>query len=517
MKILSKEQVYEADKLTEQRQNISSFSLMERAGTQIFNWLHVRLKGAQVPVHVFCGIGNNGGDGLVIARHLITHGYNVKTYIVNYSDKRSKDFLLNYDAIKKVTKEWPILLNDDKSFPEIFSDDIIIDAVFGIGLNRGVCDWVCNLFAHFKESKAFTVSVDIPSGLYTDKVPDSPEGVVNAHYTLSFQTPKLVFFLPETARYTDHWEVLDIGLDHEYLHHVETEANLIGKYDVLPMYKPRNKFDHKGVFGHALIIGGSYGKIGAVTLATKSALVSGAGLVTAYVPKCGYLPIQSSFPEAMVITDTYDEYLTEINPELTCNAIGIGPGMGKSSTTLKAFEDFLSKNETPLVVDADALNLLSENPKLLKKLPVNSILTPHAKELERLIGEWKDDFDKLEKTKAFSKKHSVIVVIKGANTITVYGDKLYVNATGNPGMATAGSGDVLCGVICGLIAQGYDALIASLFGTYLHGKAGDIAIEVTGYQSLTASHIIEYIGDAYLDLFKQPEQPVQEEQKEQEE
>ena len=487
---------------------------MERAGTEIFNWLHIRLKGAQVPVHVFCGIGNNGGDGLVIARHLITHGYNVTTYIVNYSDKRSKDFLLNYEKIKQVTKDWPILLTDKNSFPEISPDDIIIDAVFGIGLNREVCNWVCDLFIHFKNSKAFTVSVDIPSGLYTDKIPDNSEGVVQANYTLSFQTPKLVFFLPQTAHYTDHWEILDIGLDQEYLYNVETEANLIGKFDVLPMYKPRNKFDHEGNYGHVLIIGGSYGKIGAVILATKAVLSAGAGMVTSFVPKCGYIPIQSSFPEAMVLTDEHQEYITKIHSDGNFNTIGIGPGMGKHTLTLKAFEDFLDNCNTPLVIDADALNLLSENPKLLKKLNKNSILTPHAKELERLIGEWQDDFDKLKKTKAFSKKYNVIIVVKGANTITVYVDKFYVNATGNPGMATAGSGDVLCGIICGMLAQGYDPLMASVFGVYLHGKSGDIAIQYTGYQSFIASNLIEYLGDAYLDLFKQPEQYNQEEEQE---
>jgi len=313
MKIFSKEQIYAGDKLTTERQNITSVDLMERAGTQIFNWLHMRMQGAQVPIHVFCGIGNNGGDGLVVARHLVTHGYNVKTYVVNCSDKRSKNFLINYDRIKilinydrikNTTKDWPTLLSCAEDFSNIIIDekDIIVDAIFGIGINRPVEDWV-----------AYTLSIDVPSGLHTDKAVEDPEAVVNAGYTLSFQTPKLVFFLPETAKYTVQWEVLDIGIDPEYLYTTETEAELIGKNEVLPIYRPREKYSHKGTFGHSLIIGGSYGKIGAVTLASRGALSVGAGKVTAYVPKCGYIPLQTSFPEAMVITDTNEEKITKID------------------------------------------------------------------------------------------------------------------------------------------------------------------------------------------------------------
>ncbi|MCH4553302.1 NAD(P)H-hydrate dehydratase [Aestuariibaculum lutulentum] len=511
MKIFSKEQVYEGDRLTVERQQISSADLMERAGVAIFDWFHRRMQGEQVPIHVFCGIGNNGGDGLVLARHLILDGYNVKTYIVNYSDKRSKDFLINYDRIKQTTKDWPTLLKEGDDFPEIGERDIIVDAVFGIGLNRPIQQWVLLLFKHFDESRAFTLSVDIPSGLQTDKVPESDLCVVKANYTLSFVTPKLVFFLPETAKFTDQWEVLDIGFDQQYIFETETEANLIGKNEVIPLYIPRDKFSHKGSFGHSLIIGGSYGKIGAVTLASKAALTVGSGLVTAYVPKCGYIPLQSGFPEAMVITDKNEEKITNISFVIKPTVIGLGVGIGTAAPTIKALEVFFKENKIPSVIDADGINILSRAPELLDLLPPETVLTPHPKELERLIGEWTDDFDKLNKVKAFSKKHNVIVIIKGAHTITVYQEKLYVNSTGNPGLATAGSGDVLTGMITGLIAQGYDPLIASVFGVYLHGKSADIAVEDYGYESLTASHVINYIGEAYLDLFKRPE-PTQEDE-----
>jgi hydroxyethylthiazole kinase-like uncharacterized protein yjeF len=511
MKILSKEQIYQGDKITIEKQNISSADLMERAGIQIFNWLHKRMQGAQVPIRVFCGIGNNGGDGLVLARHLITHGYNVLTYVVNCSDKRSKDFLINYDKIKNVTHDWTLLLSCKEEFPTIDKDDIIVDAVFGIGLNRPADDWVKALFQHFNTSKAFTVSIDMPSGLYTDKIPEDENAVVWSDYTLSFVSPKLVFFLPETAKFVTQWSVLDISIDEEYLSEIETEVEFIEKYEVLSIYKPRDKFSHKGHFGHSLIIGGSYGKIGAVTLTSRAALSTGAGLITAYIPKCGYTILQASFPEAMVITDKNEDYISKIDFNIKPTVIGIGVGLGTHTKTIDAFEVFLKQNKRPLVIDADGLNILSKKKSLLKHLPKNTVLTPHPKELERLIGKRKDDFDKLNKVKTFSKKHKVIVVIKGANTITVFKDKLYINSTGNPGMATAGSGDVLTGIITGLISQKYTSLEATIFGVYLHGKAADIAVEDIGNESLISSHIIEYLGEAYLDLFEQDEELPKEE------
>jgi len=506
MKILSREQIYEADQLTAERQNISSTELMERAGVQVFNWLHSRLQGAQVPIHVFCGIGNNGGDGLVLARHLFIHGYNVHTYIVNYSDKRSNDFLVNYDRIKESTKEWPIMLKNADDLPKIAKEDIIVDCVFGIGLNRPADNWVKQLFQHFRKSNAFTLSIDIPSGLYTDKIPEDENGVVWANYTLSFQTPKFVFFLPQTAKYSTQWEALDIGLDLKYLYEIDTQVDLIGKHEALTWYQPREKFSHKGTYGHVLIIGGSYGKIGAVQLATKAALRSGCGLATAYVPKCGLIPLQASVPEAMVITDNDEKQISSIKFDIEPNAIGIGVGLGTDEQTIEAFESFLKTNNKPLVIDADAINILSKKPQLINFLPELSILTPHPKELERLIGTWKDDFEKLNKTADFAKKHNLIVVIKGANTITVFDNRFYVNSTGNPGMATAGTGDVLTGVITGLLAQGYEPILATLFGVYLHGRSGDIVVENYGYQSLIASHIIEGLGSAYIDLFQRPDQ-----------
>ena len=506
MKFFSAKQIYAADKFTIEKQQISSIDLMERAAIQIFNWLHVRMQGAQVKIHLFCGIGNNGGDGLALARHLKEHGYNIEVNVVNYSDKRSKDFLINLDRLKE-RKVWPNFLERDGEFTVIGPDDIIIDAIFGIGLNRSPDPWVARLIGHLNSSGAFILSIDIPSGLYMDKAIEDVNAVIKANHVLSFQVPKLVFFLPETGVFSNQWEILDIGLDEEYLKDTETEFEVIGKSEVLPMYKPREKFSHKGTYGHSLIIGGSYGKIGAVTLSAKACLTSGSGLVTAYVPRCGYVPIQTSLPEVMVITDKNETAIGAITFDIKPTVIGLGVGLGMASETGDALSEFLETNKLPLVIDADGLNLLAKHKSFLKKLPTKTILTPHPKELERLIGTWKDDFDMLKKAKVFSKKYDVILTIKGAHTMTIYNNHGYVNSTGNPGMATAGSGDALTGIITGLIAQGYEPLQAAIFGVYLHGMAGDLAIEHTGYQALTTSKLIDNIGMAFVDLFKMPEPP----------
>ena len=508
MKIFNAKQIYEADKFTINKQQITSGQLMERAAIQVFNWMHSRMQGAQTKIHLFCGIGNNGGDGLVLARHLQDHGYNIEVFVVNYSEHRSKDFLINLDRLKE-KGVWPDFLSEQSEFPSIGKEDIVVDAIFGIGLNRVPDDWVIGLMEHLNNSNAFILAIDMPSGLFMEAGLTHTEGVIKANYVLTFQVPKLVFFLPETGKYIDHWEVLDIGLDQEFLFGLKPQYELIGKNEVLSLYIPRERFSHKGTYGHSLIIGGSYGKIGAVVLAAKGSMLAGSGLVTTYVPRCGYLPLQTALPEAMVITDKEELEISKIDFGLVPSAIGIGVGMGTTVATVKAFSEFMKGNKLPLVIDADGLNILSKNRDLFKKMPPQTVLTPHPKELERIIGKWTDDFDKLKKAKQFSEKYDCILVIKGANTITIYKDMGYVNTTGNPGMATGGSGDVLTGVITGLLAQGYSPMNAAIFGVYIHGRAADIAVEECGFQALIASGILDNIGKAYLDLFQvaEPDAP----------
>ncbi len=512
MKILSTEQFYQADKATLESQNLKSIDLMERAAEQCFNWFDINLKGSPVPIHIFCGIGNNGGDGLALGRILIKHGYNVTVYIANFTDKRSPDFLINYNLIREVSDDWPILMTSEEDFPTINNEDIIVDALFGIGLNRPTEGWVKQLIEYLNNTKAFILSIDIPSGLYPEKPVNHSETIIKSSFTLTFQNPKLAFLLAENYQYVPSFNILDIGLDFNFIESLKPLANTFGKFEIQQIYKPREKYDHKGSFGYSTIIGGSYGKIGAVSLATKSALKVGAGVMTAFVPKCGYTILQTSIPEAMVVTDASENLITNIQLKSTSMAIGIGPGLGTDKKTVEAFKNFLSNTkESQLVIDADALNILSENKEILDLLPENSILTPHNGELIRLIGDWKNDFHKIELVKKFSKKHKVIVVVKGANTLLITNDDVYINTTGNPGMATAGSGDVLTGMITGLLSQKYNPLEAAILGVYLHGSAGDIAASYLGFEAVIASDIIDNIGNAYQELFKKEMPPEQKE------
>lgn len=507
MTVLTAEQLYKAHQKTLETQQISELELIERAGMQVFNWIHTRMQGSQVKIHLFNGIGNNGAVGLSLAKHLLLHGYNVDNYVVNFSKKRTPAFLANYDKVKDL-KSWPILINSSEEFPEeIGADDIIIDAIFGIGLNKDTGDLVNNLFKCLSQSTAFKLAIDIPSGLYADKAVDLNHAL-KVNYTLTFHSPKLAFFLPETAVFTEQWEVLDIGLDLSSLHD-EIAPRLISKHEVLPLYQMREKYSNKFSYGHALIIGGSFGKLGSVVLSSKAALKTGCGLVSAYTPNCGMSILQTTFPEAMVQVSNDEKVLKEIKPDGQFNAIGVGVGMGTNTETISGFSFFLKENDKPLVIDADALNCLSQQKELLKYLPENTVLTPHKKELERLVGAWENDFEMLEKVKVFSQSYKCIVVIKDAVTLIISDSQVCINTSGNPALATAGSGDVLTGMLTSLIAQGYSPLNAAIMAVYLHGRTADIAVEQTGYQSFIASDGVEYIGKAYLDLFKQPEPPVQ--------
>lgn len=506
MKIFDVKHLAEADKVTIEKQGITSEQLMERAATKVYEEIHKRLKNNPLPIKIFCGIGNNGGDGLVLGRMLLLEGYNVKVYVVNFTNKRSPDFLVNYNRFQEISKKWPILLKEEEDFPEIASGDFVIDAIFGIGLNRPAEGWVADLIKHINGSGAFILSVDMPSGLFSNKVPGKEDAIIKSNFTLTFQAPKLVFFLPQTAEYVGDFQVLDIGLDKEFLASAPAAAQLISKTEAAGLYKPRKQFSHKGSYGHSLIVGGSYGKIGSISLTATAALKAGAGMVTLYAPSCGYEILQTVLPEAMVITDKGKRELEDIQFDMQPSVICFGMGVGTSEKTMETYENFLQKIKEPMVIDADGLNMLSKNKKLIEYIPKGSVLTPHPKELERLIGEWKDDFDKIEKAKEFSRNHKLILVLKDAHTITVSGEDLYVNNSGNPGMATAGSGDVLAGIITGLMSQQYEPLIAAVLGTYLHGRAGDIAATSLGYESMVAGDLTRFLGAAYIDLFKNDNQ-----------
>ena len=511
MKIFSTDQLKQADEVTLEKQELSSEELMERAATLVFREIHKRLDGAKIPIKIFCGIGNNGGDGLVIARLLIEQGYEVVVYVVNYSDKRAKNFLLNYDRVKNITKKWPVLLKSEEDFPEIKVGDFIVDAIFGLGLNRPLVEWVANLVKYINKSGAFVLAVDMPSGLMADSAVEDKSSIIHASYTITFQTPKLSFYLPETAGFVGELQVIDIGLDLDFIKQQRGIAQTIAKQEARVLYKPRKKFTHKGDYGHALMIGGSYGKIGSITLSATAALKAGAGMVTVFAPKCGYNILQTALPEAMVITDENERLLSNIKFDLDPDVISFGVGVGTAKETADAFEKLLKQNKKPMVIDADGLNLLAKNVNFLKLLPEGAVITPHPKELQRLIGEWKDDFEKLEKAKELVRKYKLILVLKGAYTFIITSEDIYINTSGNPGMATAGSGDVLTGIITAFIGQGYDTLRAAVLGVYLHGKSGDIVAQRLSYEGVIAGDIARYTGAAIFDLFetKEPtQQPI---------
>lgn len=496
MKILSTSQIYKADQVTVQNEGITSADLMERASQKCVEWL-LKLDLSQYQhIHVFCGIGNNGGDGLVISRLLFEKGFHVSTYVVNFSPNRTKDFQINLDKLVEsglVAGE----IDSISSFPDISSGELIIDAIFGIGLNRTPEGVAGKIIQAINRSGVKVIAIDFPSGLFAESPVDAVENVIKADYTLTFQNPKLAFFIRDNQDYIGELVILDIGLDQGFINSMDSNFILIDHAMIKALIRKRKRFSHKGSYGHSLMIGGSFGKIGAVILASKAALKAGSGLVSAFIPKCGYTAMQSSNPEVMVEVDD-ENYIQYFNYKTKPNAIGIGMGLGMHLKTKKGFVAFLERCKLPMVIDADGLNIISEYDELSNLIKEDNILTPHPKEFERLVGTWDNDYEKLEKQLKFSEDHKCLIVLKGAYTSVSYNGSIFFNPTGNPGLATAGSGDVLTGVITGLVAQGYRPLEAALIGVYIHGRSADLAIEKNeSMESFIASDCIKYMGKVF--------------------
>jgi hydroxyethylthiazole kinase-like uncharacterized protein yjeF len=493
LKILTTEQIKVLDAQTIATEPIASIDLMERASLAFVRWFVQRFNNTQ-QVGVVCGTGNNGGDGLAIARMLRERHYNVKVWIVKGGSEGS-DFKQNRDRLAGIE------VNEIQSEPDdaMFSDrHILIDALFGSGLSRPLTDLNSKVVAVINRTNCIRVSVDIPSGLMADK--HSQGAIVRAHHTVTFQLPKLAFMLPENEGYTGEWHVVDIGLSAQHIEAAKSDNFYLTGTWVRPRLKPRRKFAHKGDVGRSLLIAGSHGKIGACVLAARALLRTGAGLLTVHVPECGYEILQSSVPEALVSTDKHDEFISDVGKIKDYDAIGVGPGIGTHKETVKAFNKVL-KSGKPMVIDADGLNILSANKKLLRQLPPRSILTPHPGEFKRLAGAWSDDFERLELQRTLAKDTGCIVVLKGAHTCTVTPDgKAHFNSTGNPAMATGGSGDVLTGILTSLLAQGYEPGDAALIGVFVHGRAGDMALEKLGGGTIIASDIVDIIPHSFGSL-----------------
>ncbi len=496
LKILSSTQVRNLDQFTIDHEPIAPIDLMERACQSFTDWFAARFS-QDKKIGIVCGPGNNGGDGLGIARMLLQLGYPIKVWIVKGGLKESDSFKKNLEKIRGKADLFEITKSSDKG---LFSEcDILIDALFGSGLSRAVDGTFLQAITCVNQSGAIRISVDIPSGLFMDSHTEG--ATVQAQHTVSFQLPKLAFFLPENQDKVGQWHLVDIGLSEAFIDSIETQNTFVTARSIKKIVRPRKTFSHKGVFGHALLIAGSFGQMGACVLAAKAALRSGVGLLTVHVPNSGNFIVQTSVPEAMTSVDVNDNYFSGIKEVLNYSAIGIGPGLGIESSTVNAFAKTLEDFKKPMIIDADGLNILSANPALLKLIPERSILTPHPKEFERLAGGWKDDFERLELLRAFAHRTKSIIVLKGAFSSIAFPDgQVYFNSTGNPGMATGGSGDVLTGILTGLLAQGYSSQETALLGVYLHGLAGDLASVELGVNSMIASDIVHKIPHAFIKL-----------------
>ncbi len=500
MKIFYSQQVREADEYTIKNEPIASIDLMERAATRLTEWL-LSFFGSGNYV-VFAGPGNNGGDGLATARLLAENGSSVKVYDLNFTEKRSPDFKVNYDRLVNMGIV-PEKINDISDFPDMDEDAVIVDAIFGSGLSRPVRGLPADVIKQINRLDNPVVAVDIPSGLFgEDNTGNVPEHIVRADYTLTFQYPFLSFLLPENENFVGNWTVLDIGISREYIDKTKADYYFVEEQDAAALIKDRALFSHKGTFGHGLLVAGSYGKMGAAVLAAQAAVRAGLGLLTVHLPKVGYQIMQTAFPEAMISIDLSDSYVTEV-PELNSfDALGFGPGVGVQKEALMVLARLL-ETKKPVVIDADGLNLLAQHKDLLKLLHDKVILTPHPKEFERLYGQSAiNGYERLQQLRDFAFGHNVTVVLKGHYTAIAVPEKetVYFNSTGNPGMATGGSGDVLTGIILGLLAQGYTEKDAAILGTYIHGLSGDISLEYESYESLIASDIINNIGAAFKEI-----------------
>ena len=497
MKIFSASQIRNWDAFTIRNEPVSTIDLMERAAAASAEWILQHSKPSS-SIKVFCGKGNNGGDGLAIARMLIWQKLPVAIYVVETRSQGTDDFNINLARLREITSDIHFL-ESVEAFPLIKQEEFIIDALFGTGLNKRTTGLFQQLILHLNNSKAKIISVDMPSGLFTDK---SSKGntVTRASYTLSFQSKKLAFLLEENESYVGSVVILDIGLSKEYYNNEQSGLELIEKIDIDQIYVPRKIFANKGIYGHACMIAGSYGMIGAAILSAKACLRSGAGKLTCYICKEGYNIMQTSLPEAMckIFGNTF---IKDIESVKNFDSIGIGPGIGRHLSHKQLLQKVFKNSKNPVVIDADALNVLSSCPGMYKSIPRQSIITPHPKEFERLFGRSENDFERVDLALLKAKELNIYIVLKGHYTLIATPEgKGYFNSTGNAGMATAGSGDVLTGILTGLLAQRYSPLHSCLMGVYLHGLAGDIASKKISQEAIIASDIIDNLGEGFLQI-----------------
>lgn len=503
MKIFTSAQIHELDRYTIEHEPIKSVDLMERAAKAITRAVAEEWT-THTPVVVFAGPGNNGGDALAVARLLTNEGYKVRTYLFNITNHLSDDCVTNRQRLLdgRHAKDFTeITAKFDP--PELTADTLVIDGLFGSGLNKPLAGGFASLVKYINQSPAKVVSIDVPSGLMSeDNTYNVRANIIHATLTLTLHEKKLAFLFGDAQQFIGRLKVLDIRLSQEYIQKTEAQYYVLEESDVRSRLLHRDDFAHKGNMGNALIVAGNYGMSGAAILATRACLRSGAGKVTVHTPKKNYGVMQISVPEAVLHMDHEETAFTEAVDTDGFDALGIGPGLGCQETTAIAMIAQIRRAQCPIVADADALNILASHRAWMQQLPKGIIMTPHPKELDRLTGSPANaDFERLHRTRELAQSLQAYIILKGHNSALCLPDgQVVFNPTGNSGMATAGSGDVLTGIITALLARGYHQHNACIVGMYLHGLAGDIAVKTLGKESLTASDIIDYLPHAFKHL-----------------
>jgi len=533
MKIYSTAQIRAWDAYTIEREPIASVELMNRAAGAFADWLTQLYPDTERPVWIFAGTGNNGGDGVAVARLLHRRFYTAKVFVCDFGGKHSADFDAQLAALPPQRAVDLALLTSPDQFPLVPANVLVVDALFGSGLSRPLEGAWAELVARLNGLPNDVLAIDLPSGLFADRhtpylatttnrgdaearstsfsknTPrlcgsagqDPADNVVHATRSFSFETPKLAFFFPENAGRVGEWDFGSIGLRPEYARTTDTDFHVVTPADARALAKPRPRFSHKGTFGHALLLNGHFGSMGAAVLAAEACLRAGVGLLTVHTPRCGYGILQTRVPEALCSVDASDSRWTELPDLSRYSAIGAGCGIGQEAQTAHVLKRLLQTARVPLVLDADALNLLAKHPNWFSFLPENAVLTPHPKEFERLFGPSANDFERNALQRAKAREHRVFIVLKGACTAIACPDgSCWFNTTGNPGMATGGSGDVLTGLLAGLLAQGYTPQDACLLGVYLHGLAGDLAAAEKSQAGMVAGDLVNFMGKAWLEV-----------------
>ena len=500
MKIFTSAQIHELDRYTIEHEPIRSVDLMERAAKAITHAITEEWT-THTPVVVFAGPGNNGGDALAVARLLINEGYKVKTYLFNITNHLSDDCVLNRQRLLD-GKHAKDLIEVTAKFdpPELTADMLVVDGLFGSGLNKPLAGGFASLVKYINQSPAKVVSIDVPSGLMSeDNTYNVRANIIHAYLTLTLHERKLSFLFGDAQQFIGKLKVLDIRLSPEYIQKTEAQYHVLEENDIRSRLLHRDDFAHKGNMGNALIVAGSYGMAGAAVLATRACLRSGVGKVTAITPRKNYDIMQIAVPEAVLQMDHEETAFTEAVDTDGFDALGIGPGLGRQETTAIAMIAQIRRAQCPIVADADALNILASHRAWMQQLPKGIIMTPHPKELDRLTGSPANaDYERLHRTCELAKSLQAYIILKGHNSaLCLPNGNVFFNPTGNSGMATAGSGDVLTGIITALLARGYHQQNACMVGMYLHGLAGDLAAKELGKESLVASDIIDHLPQAF--------------------